>query len=523
MSRILAVGDAALAVEFGDRIDPGAAASVRGLDAALRERPFSGLVECVPTHRSLLVVLDAERIALADAVLALRERLAHPGRAPEPRHHVVPVVYGGTDGPDLEAVAAALGLTAGAVVDLHAAAEYEVQMLGFAPGFAYLGPLEARLALPRRKTPRERVPAGSVAIASHHTAVYPTASAGGWHLIGRTSLRLFDPERVPPARLAPGDRVRFLPVASLEASPATPFPPVTQSPAIEVVEAGLLSSVQDLGRPGFRRYGVASAGAADPGALARANRALGNHPGDAAIECTLAGPTLRFLAPARFAVTGADLGALLERADLGDWPVPLGVPVQARAGNRLRFAGRRRGCRALVACAGGIDVPSVLGSRSTDLLGGFGGYRGRALKDGDVLGLGPPRPGEAADPLVEPEAVDDEVVVRARPGPQDDHFDPATLALLAAASWDVRGSSDRAALRLAGPRLAHAGAAEIVSDGMLPGCIQVPPDGQPILMLADAPTTGGYPKIASVLRADLERLAQLVPGRSRVRIRLQTA
>jgi allophanate hydrolase subunit 2 len=113
------------------------------------------------------------------------------------------------------------------------------------------------------------------------------------------------------------------------------------------------------------------------------------------------------------------------------------------------------------------------------------------------------------------------VEVRAVPGPQDDHFEPAALACLTATSWEVLPGSDRVALRLKGPRLVHAGPSEIVSDGMLPGCIQVPPDGQPILMLVDAPTTGGYPKLATVVRDDLDRLAQLVPGRGRVRIRLE--
>jgi biotin-dependent carboxylase-like uncharacterized protein len=200
--------------------------------------------------------------------------------------------------------------------------------------------------------------------------------------------------------------------------------------------------------------------------------------------------------------------------------VPPGVGVQARAGNVLRFSGRRRGCRAIIALAGGIDVAAVLGSRATDRLAGFGGYHGRALQAGDVLGLRTPRGQDNAAAVPPLPLEPDEIVVHALPGPQDDHFDPAALALLAATSWEVRPGSDRVALRLAGPRIAHTGPAEIVSDGMLPGCIQVPPDGQPILMLVDAPTTGGYPKIATVVRDDLDRLAQLAPGAGRVRIRL---
>jgi KipI family sensor histidine kinase inhibitor len=518
VTRFLPVGDAALALELGDRIDPDLAARVRGLDAALRERPFPGLVECVPTQRSLLVLFDPQRTQPSAVSQALRERLAHPGRLPAPRHHVVPVAYGGAHGIDLETVAASLGLASDAVVTRHLASEYAVQMLGFAPGFAYLGPLDPGLELPRRATPRERVPAGSVAIAARQTAIYPGASAGGWHLIGRTSATLFDPAADPPALLAPGDRVRFVAAGALGRDAPEPSPPRAARPALEVIEPGLLTTVQDAGRFGFRRYGVSGSGAADRGALARANAALGNAPGEAALECTLSGPSLRFLEPAWFAIAGADLGASLERGDLGAWAMPLGTPVRARRGNVLRFAGPRHGCRAIVAFAGGIDVPLVLGSRSTDRLGAFGGFAGRPLRAGDVLGLGAPRE-VAGQAVPEPPLEADELVVRAVPGPQDDHFDPTALARLAATAWEVLPGSDRAALRLAGPRLAHAGPGEIASDGMLPGCIQVPPDGQPILMLRDAPTTGGYPKIATVVVADLDRLAQLVPGRGRVRVR----
>jgi biotin-dependent carboxylase-like uncharacterized protein len=256
---------------------------------------------------------------------------------------------------------------------------------------------------------------------------------------------------------------------------------------------------------------------------------VGN-PGDAAaLEVTLEGPTLRFLRMTRVAVAGGDLGAVLERADLGAWAVPFARPFLARPGNVLRFAGRRAGFRAYVAFAGGIDVPSVLGSCSTDLVGAFGGHEGRALRAGDVLAVGaaPGRaPGRSEEPVsareaAGPAAVDatDESVVTLRVilGPQDDHFSAEAGRLLLGTDWRLGSASDRVGCRLSGPALEARGPREIVSDGMVPGCIQVPPDGQPIVMLADGPTTGGYPKIAAVVTADLSRLAQLVPGQGRVR------
>ncbi len=518
MTRIKLLGEAALTVELGDGIDPSVAARVRALDRALAEHPLPGLVESVPAFRSLLIVVDPAQADLAEVARQIEERLTAPhSEAPPARTHEIPVAYGGEAGPDLQEVAARAGLEAAQAAALHAAGDYTALMLGFAPGFAYLGLVDPRLELPRRSTPRPRVPAGSVAVANRLTAVYPSPTAGGWHLLGRTAARLFDPSRDPPAAIALGDRVRFHPA---EGGNDAPEPPgVTALPArptIEVLDGGLLTTVQDLGRTGFRRYGVTSGGAADRAALVAANRAAGNSDGAAALECTVHGPTLRFVAAARVAITGGDLGALLERDDLGPWPVPQRVPVLARRGNVLRFTGRRNGCRAIVALEGGIDVPIVLGSRSTDLAGRFGGFAGRALRAGDVLGAGTAWTG--ATPFSPaPAGLGDVARVRVVLGPQSDHFTDGTLRAFFGAAWSVGPSSDRIGLRLSGPHLPHAGPAEIVSDGMLPGSIQVPPDGQPIVMLADAPTTGGYPKLGSVVAADLDALAQLLPGVGQVR------
>ena len=282
-----------------------------------------------------------------------------------------------------------------------------------------------------------------------------------------------------------------------------------------MLEPGLLTTVQDLGRRGQRRFGVAEAGPADAAAHRSANRRLGNDEEAAALECTMAGPTLRFLRVMRFAIDGADLGAVLRRADLGDWPVPLGTAVLARPDNMLLFTGRQAGARAYVAFAGGIEVPRVGGSRATDLAGGFGGLGGRALRAGDLLGVGLPRepPGATGPPWNQPAA---HVVIRVVLGPQYDLFPPGEVERFLRETFRVGSTSDRTGCRLEGPRLA-AREGEITSDGMVPGSIQVPPDGKPIVMLADAPTTGGYPKIATVVTADLAKLAQLVPGEGEVR------
>ena len=213
--RLLCAGDSAVVVEYGDRIDARINAHVRRLHRALVARPRRGIVETVPTYRSLTVHYDPLALSFEEVGRVVAE--AASGLAEDdqeaPRTVEIPVWYGGAAGPDLPDVAASAGLDEQAVVDIHASGDYLVFMLGFMPGFPYLGGLPPRIATPRLDTPRTVVPAGSVGIAGHQTGIYPTESPGGWRLIGRTPVRLFDPRRSPPALLLAGDRIRFVPVS----------------------------------------------------------------------------------------------------------------------------------------------------------------------------------------------------------------------------------------------------------------------------------------------------------------------
>ena len=213
--RFLSSGDRALLVEFGDRVDRELSDEVLRLDAALRAEPPSGVVETVPTFRSLMVYYDPVATSRADlerAIVRLLDR--GPDRRGAARRWRVPVCYEGEFAPDLDEVARLTGLATTEIVALHHARCYHVYMLGFLPGFPYLGDLPEALRLPRRADPRLRVPAGSISIATSLTAIYPYESPGGWHLIGATPIRLFDPLRSPPALLAPGDAVRFEPIGA---------------------------------------------------------------------------------------------------------------------------------------------------------------------------------------------------------------------------------------------------------------------------------------------------------------------
>jgi biotin-dependent carboxylase-like uncharacterized protein len=283
---------------------------------------------------------------------------------------------------------------------------------------------------------------------------------------------------------------------------------------IEVIAPGPLLTVQDLGRPGARRYGVPQGGAMDAFALAAANRLVGNGAGAAGLELTAGGAELLFTRRALIAIAGADLGASLDGRPLPPW-----TAAAVGAGARLRLAGRRGGwgARAYLAVAGGIAVPAVLGSRATDLGGGFGGLGGRRLAPGDRLPLGAMAPSplpalgqrwpEALRPPYGPAPT-----LRLIPGPHGACFAPDALRALATATLRVGQAANRMGYRLEGLRLEQAGPCSLPSLGVVPGVVQVPPDGAPILLMADAQTTGGYPVIGAVIAADLPLAAQLLPG-----------
>ena len=216
--RVRPVGDRAVTVELGAALDAETVGRVRALDARVKARALHGVRETVPTYASLLVLYDRRQISFASLCGTLLDLSRHLENGEVEGLLVeVPALY---DGEDLEDVAERSGLTTQDVIDIHSGEDYRALMLGFSPGFAYMGFVDERLHLPRRKTPRTRVPAGSIGIAGPQTGIYPRALPGGWNLLGRTSLGLFDPLATRPSTFMPGDRVRFLPVASLE--PATP-------------------------------------------------------------------------------------------------------------------------------------------------------------------------------------------------------------------------------------------------------------------------------------------------------------
>lgn len=296
---------------------------------------------------------------------------------------------------------------------------------------------------------------------------------------------------------------------------------------IQVVQPGLLTTVQDLGRRGYQKYGVIASGAMDEVALRVANLLVGNAHGEAALEMTVLGPEVFFAGAALIAVTGGDLSPRLDGQ-----AVPLWRPVYLPRGGMLRFGPCAAGCRAYLAVAGGLAVPVVMNSRSTYLRAGLGGFRGRALQAGDVLPLG--QPGETGLRLQRQLAAhagggplaaaawcygrgrlprEGEVTqLRALPGRQHAWFDAASRRRFFSEAFQVTLCADRMGYRLFGPQLSLEQPRELLSEAVAWGTVQVPADGQPIVLLADRQTVGGYPKIAQVARVDLPLLAQVQPG-----------
>ena len=280
--------------------------------------------------------------------------------------------------------------------------------------------------------------------------------------------------------------------------------------SITVLSPGLLTTVQDMGRVGYQQFGVSVSGVMDPRSAALANILAGNDMGEAVLECTMMGPKLRFDRACVIAITGGDLGPTLDGQ-----PIPGYRALAVRAGQVLGFTAPKTGCRAFIAFSGGLDIPLAMGSRSTDLKAKLGGLQGRRLEKGDAIGFRSsvealPR---MADRALRPEFAPQPVyTLRAVLGPQDDAFTQDGLRTFLTGAYTVTPEFDRMGCRLSGPAIQHRQTADIISDGIAFGAVQVPSSGAPIIMLADRQTTGGYTKIANVITADFRILAQLKAG-----------
>ena len=280
--------------------------------------------------------------------------------------------------------------------------------------------------------------------------------------------------------------------------------------SITIVNPGMMTTVQALGRVGYQQFGVSVSGVMCPRSAILANILVGNEDGEAVLECTMMGPHIQFNTANCIAITGGDLGPTLDGK-----PIPNYAAIAVQAGQILRFTMPKSGCRAFVSFAGGLDIEPVMGSRSTYMKAKIGGFQGRKLQKGDEIKFRDPKEDlpkldlRHMAPEFRPRA---EYTVRVVLGPQDDYFTDEGIATFLSSVYTVTPEFDRMGCRLSGEVIAHKDGGDIISDGISFGAIQVPSSGNPIIMLGDRQTTGGYTKIAGVITADFRILAQLKAG-----------
>ena len=522
MLRFLPVTHNALLVELAD-LD-----QTLALLASLQRHPPHGVEELVPAARTILVEYRASATRAETLVQDIAARSLTQGAERSDTLIEIPVHY---NGEDLAEVAQILGITADEVVQRHTGSEYTVAFTGFAPGFAYLSGGHPSLNVPRRSTPRTRLPAGSVGLAGTFSGVYPQASPGGWQIIGTTPVAMWDITRAQPALLQPGYRVRFVDIATknIAASAYSESAGGQKDPkpsgrtqhhlaaghtALQVRATGLLTVFQDLGRHGQARQGVSASGAMDQAALKAANRLVGNASNAAALETVGGGLQLRSVGDNVVAVTGADAVLTLTTADGQRWSVPRYEPVALADGDMLAVGQPTAGARCYVAVRGGFAEAPVMGSCATDTLAHVGPA---PVAVGDWLAVQPaPATSVVAAPELPPAdlpTLEQEVVLDVVMGPRTDWFTPEAIARFAAQRWQVTPQSNRVGLRLAGEvPLDRAITGELPSEGTALGALQVPPSGQPVLFLADHPLTGGYPVIGCVAPYHLDRAGQIPVG-----------
>lgn len=462
------------------------------------EASFSA-TEVVPGAGTVALFSQSSRGLGEAEILACLRGLAP--RIVSPKFHEIPVVY---DGPDLEELAGELTLSPREIVALHTARDYLCELVGFMPGFAYLTKNPYQLTLPRRATPRPRVPAGSVALASTFSGIYPFESPGGWHWIGRSlGPTLFDPTQSRPSLFGAGDRVRFVAVDPNETSRSERTLDIRLSlrrrpdeRGLLILEAPPLTSLQDVGRPGGLSQGLPRSGPLSPSLWWRAMRAAGSAEGAAGLEIVGGSALVRAVGRIRIGVDDGS-GRVLEDGE--SWRIPRGAGWVRYLAIEEGFAGER-----------------ILGSRATLVTARLGGYRGGTVKRGDFL---PCAEDEVSGVPATPEAgplhfLDDEETSRVfvDPGPHAHHFEASALERLFEHEYAVSALSNRVGQRLIGPKVERISRDALLPTPMIRGAIEVPVSGEPIVLGPDHPTTGGYPVLAVLRPESWNTVGRLGPG-----------
>lgn len=520
--RFLPVNLTTLLVELADLDE------TLALFASLETDPVEGIVDMVPAARTLMIRFRAEKLTAEKVAGEIATRDLSARIAPSDQLVEIPVRY---DGEDLADVAELTGLSVEEIIRRHTDSTFTVAFCGFAPGFGYLVGGDPALQVPRRQSPRTRIPAGSVALAGAFSGVYPQASPGGWQIIGTTPEKMWDLSRDPPALFQPGYRVRFFdlekrsaPVVaatSVNAPDCASAAIAAEAVSLKVLAAPMPALFQDLGRFGQTGQGVSSSGALDRGALQAANRVVGNAAGTPCLEIILGGFSFEVSGRAVMALTGAPCPISIRDASGRTIAAETYQPVSLEPGDIVTLGQAPCGARSYLSVRGGFRVKPVLGSAATDTLAVVGPD---PVKAGTLLTVQDETAALTSVSLTEAPAFafpasGEIVTLDVIMGPRSDWFTEAGIASLSGQLFQVTPQSNRVGIRLSGETaLERKDEGELPSEGTATGAIQVPHSGQPVLFLADHPLTGGYPVIGTVAEYHLD-LAGQIPVNAQIRFR----
>jgi KipI family sensor histidine kinase inhibitor len=544
--KIYSLSESAVTIELGNSIDETTHRYVMALNEAIQQKSFEGFIETVPAYITVTVyynpaiVYKKIRSTPLGFVKKYIENLIIDLSLPDKGKTetiIISVCYEEEFAQDLSFIANEKNISREEVIRMHSSAVYKVYMIGFSPGFPYMGIVNDAIAVPRKTTPRAMVEAGSVGIAGKQTGIYSFNTPGGWQIIGRTPLKLFDTEREISSLLKAGDTIQFQQISSEEFYQQQQLPSVKNHETKNsediggeikaiIKKPGIATTVQDAGRFGFQSQGVVTGGAMDLFAYRTGNLLVGNNQDAAAIEITFANTEIVFEQDALIAVCGRGADLFIN----GE-PAPVWKTIAIKKGASLFFKNNNEGAKMYLSIAGGWDVKKIMNSSSTYLPANFGGYNGRTLQQGDLLKANT-KLSEVSLQIISsiqsgknfiaalwsiqlPDFFNYNVkIIRVLKGPEQDWFKDSSIENFYSSSFIVSNAADRMGYRLNGSMIMKKESKELLSTAVTKGTLQVTPDGNMILLMSDCQTTGGYPRIAQVAAADLNICAQLKPGDS---------
>ncbi len=512
------ISETALSVVFGDAINLSTHQLLTAFNELLHLKPFAGFIETVPAYTFITIYYFPEQITdssispsffVKEYVENLFSQLPTKIIIKE-KIISIPVCYDEAFGYDLEWIAQTKNISKEEIIAMHQQETYHVYMLGFLPGFAYLGEVADAIATPRKSSPRPLIAAGSVGIAGRQTGIYPLDSPGGWNIVGRTPLKLVDLEKENPFLMKAGDKVKFYAISKADFEEIKNQEILNTEPEAQeyadaiVLKPGVFSTIQDKGRYGFQSFGIPVGGAMDMDAYKVANYLVRNDKDAAVIECTMGGLCLEFKRETVIALTGGGM-ALINAQEIQFYQT-----VSVKAGDLLEIKFKSNGLRTYLAVKGGFKSKVWMSSRSTYAKAGIGSL----LKKNDSLQFD-----ELYNQKRDVKKHSFKVIgfqkiylIRIIEGQEQNRMRSESIHRLYTQNFLLSNKSDRMGYHLVGETLIIENTEELISTAITKGTVQLTPIGQLIVMMSDCQTIGGYPRVAQVSFVDLPVLAQLKPG-----------